>query len=84
MEREREIYRTQALESGKPEKIVERIVEGKIQKFYEQVCLLEQSFVKDQDRKVKEIVTDTIAKLGENIKVARFVRFQLGETTADA
>ena len=78
--KEREIFRSQALEEGKPEKIIDKIVDGKINKYYEQIVLLEQAFVKDQDKKVKDVITDTIAKLGENMQVARFSRFQLGET----
>ena len=77
--KEREILTEQAKASGKPEKIIEKMVEGRIQKYYEEVCLLEQKFVKDQDRAVKEIVNDAIAKLGENIRVRRFARFQLGK-----
>ncbi len=77
--KEREILTEQAKASGKPEKIIEKMVEGRIQKYYEEVCLLEQKFVKEQDRAVREIVNDAIAKLGENIRVRRFARFQLGK-----
>ena len=77
--KEREILTEQAKASGKPEKIIEKMVEGRIQKYYEEVCLLEQKFVKEQDRAVKEIINDAIAKLGENIRVRRFARFQLGK-----
>ena len=76
---EKEIYRNQALKEGKPEKIVDKIVDGRIEKFYGEACLMEQAFVKDTDRTVSEIVTDTIAKIGENIQIRRFVRFRLGE-----
>jgi len=76
--KERDILAEQAKASGKPEKIVEKMVEGRVQKFYEEVCLLEQPFVKDQDRRVKDIVAEAIAKIGENIRVRRFARFQLG------
>jgi elongation factor Ts len=79
LENEREIYRRQALESGKPEKVVEKIVDGKIDRFYSEVCLLEQSFIKNPDRKVSDILTEAIARLGENIQVKRFSRYQLGE-----
>jgi elongation factor Ts len=75
---EREIFAEQAKASGKPEKIIEKMVEGRVQKFYEEACLMEQAFVKDQTRKVKDIVNEAIAKIGENIRVRRFVRFQLG------
>jgi elongation factor Ts len=81
LEKEREIYREQALQSGKPEKIVDRIVDGRIEKYYTEVCLLEQPFVKDADVTIGELVTQTIASLGENIRIARFVRMKLGDTT---
>ncbi len=79
LDKEREIYRLQALESGKPEKIVDKIVEGKIDKFYSEVCLLEQSFIKDPDKKVIDVVNDAIARLGENTQIRRFSRYHLGE-----
>jgi elongation factor Ts len=79
LQREAEIYRRQALDSGKPEKVVERIVEGKVERFYSEVCLLEQAFIKDPDRKVRDIIQQTITRLGENIQVRRFVRYHLGE-----
>jgi elongation factor Ts len=79
LENEREIYRRQALESGKPEKVIEKIVDGKIDRFYSEVCLLEQSFIKNPDQKVADILTEAIARLGENIQVKRFSRYQLGE-----
>ncbi len=78
IEKEKAIYREQALASGKPEHVVDRIVEGKLNKFFEEVCLLEQTFIKDDSKKVKDIITEAIAKLGENIRVARFARFQVG------
>jgi len=79
LEREREIYRTQALESGKPAKVIDKIVEGKTERFYSEVCLLEQTYIKDSDLTVKEILDNMIAKIGENITIRRFARFQLGE-----
>ena len=82
LDKEREIYRQQALEQGKPGKVVDRIIEGKIDKFYSEVCLLEQSFIKDPDKKVLDVVNDAIARLGENIQVRRFARFSLGEGAA--
>jgi elongation factor Ts len=82
LDKERQIYRQQALESGKPEKIVDKIVEGKIDKFYSEVCLLEQAFIKDQDKKVAEVITEAVARLGENIQVRRFARYNLGEGAA--
>jgi len=81
IEKEKEIYRTQAKNEGKPEKIIERIVEGKLEKYFQEVCLLEQPFVKDQDRSMKNRMDETIAKLGENVAVKRFVRFRLGDET---
>ncbi len=79
LEKEREIYRQQMIDQGKPEHIVDKIVDGKLEKYYEESCLLEQPFIKDQDKKVQDIVTEAIAKLGENIQVRRFARFGLGE-----
>jgi len=79
IEKERDIYRHQALESGKPEKVIEKIVEGKMERFYSEVCLLEQGFIKDPDRKVADILNDAIARLREKIEVRRFARFHLGE-----
>jgi elongation factor Ts len=80
IDQEREIYRAQAKASGKPEKVIEKIVEGKIDKFLSDICLLEQPFIRDPEKTVKDIVTEAIAKLGENILVRRFARFQLGES----
>ncbi len=79
LEREKEIYRSQASQEGKPEKIWEKIMEGKLKKYYEDVCFLEQKFVKNQDITVGTLVKDMMAKTGENIIVRRFARFQLGE-----
>jgi elongation factor Ts len=77
--REKDIYMTQAKEAGKPEKMLEKIAEGKLKKFYSEVCLLDQPFVKEPDKTVADLITEKIAALGENITVGRFVRFQLGE-----
>ncbi len=79
LDREREIYRDQALAEGKPEKIVDRIVEGKIEKFYSECVLLEQPFVKNPDQTIGEYLAEKVAKIGENIQVRRFSRFMLGE-----
>jgi elongation factor Ts len=79
IEKELDIYRTQARNEGKPEPVVERIAQGKLEKFYQEVCLLEQSFIRDPNKSVNDLITEYIAKLGENIVVRRFVRFQLGE-----
>ncbi len=80
IEKEKNIYRKQALESGKPEKIIDKIAEGKLEKFYQEVCLIEQSFIKNPDITVKELLEELIVKMGEKILVNRFIRFQLGET----
>jgi len=77
---EKEIQRARALGEGKPEKVVDKIVEGRLGKFYEEVCLLEQPFVKDNSMTVGQLIAGKIAKLGENITVSRFVRFKVGET----
>jgi len=79
VEKEKEVYRKQALLSGKPEKIIDKIVEGKMKKFYSEVCLLEQSYVRDPELTVKELLDSKIGKIGENIVLRRFSRFQLGE-----
>ena len=81
-EKETSIYRQQALETGKPEKVVDKIVEGKMERFYSDVCLLEQSFIKDPDKKVADRVNEAMARLGENIQVRRFARYLLGERAA--
>jgi elongation factor Ts len=79
LERERAIYRDQAVESGKPENVLDRIVEGKIEKFYSESVLMEQAFIKNPEVTVQELVNEVIAKLGENIQVRRFARFKVGE-----
>lgn len=79
VERERAIYRAQAREEGKPEHVIERIVEGRLEKFYQEVCLMEQPFVKDENRTIRDLLSDALAKLGERIVLRRFVRYQLGE-----
>ena len=78
LEKEREILRAEALEAGKPEKIIDRIVEGRIKKYYEENCLIEQPFIKDNDVKVGELLSKYMAKLGENITVKRFARYKVG------
>lgn len=80
IESERAIYRAQALEEGKPEHVADRIVEGRLGKFYQQACLMEQPFVKDEDKTIESLITDGIAKLGENIVLRRFVRYEVGES----
>ena len=78
VDREREIYRAQALDSGKPENIVDKIISGKIEKFLSEVCLLDQKFVKDPDLSIQDLLNELIAKMGENISIKRFARFQIG------
>lgn len=77
--KEREILKAQVIESGKPENVADRIVDGKIEKFYEEVCLLEQPYIRDPKIKVRDLLNSLIAKIGENIVIRRFVRYQLGE-----
>jgi elongation factor Ts len=78
LEREKDIYRAQAAATGKPAPVIERIVDGKMAKFYEEVCLLEQPFIKDQAVSIKELIAQKVGKLGENITVRRFARFKVG------
>ncbi|MDO8426774.1 MAG: translation elongation factor Ts [Deltaproteobacteria bacterium] len=79
MEKEKEIYAVQARESGKPEQVIRKMVEGKVEKFFKEVCLLEQPFVKNPDMTIEKLVMEAIARLGENISVRRFSRFKVGE-----
>jgi elongation factor Ts len=79
LEKEREILKAQALNEGKPQNVVDRIVEGRIEKFYKENCLLEQEYIRDPEKTVKDLLNETIAKLGENIVIRRFVRFERGE-----
>ncbi len=79
IEKEKEIYREQLKDSGKPENVIEKIIEGKLNKFFEEYCLLEQDYIFEEGKKVQDIVTEAIAKIGENIKVSRFVRMEVGE-----
>jgi len=79
IEKEKEIYSDQAKKSNKPAEIIEKMVEGRLKKFYKENVLIEQDFVKDPNKTIKDIITDTVGKLGENIVVSRFGRFQLGE-----
>jgi len=80
IEKEKDIYRNQSLREGKPEKIVDKIIAGKIEKFFSEVCLIEQSYVREPDVTIKELLDSQIGKLGENIIIRRFCRYQLGET----
>jgi elongation factor Ts len=79
IEKEKEILRAEAATSGKPEKVLDKIVEGKLEKFFKEQCLLEQAYIKNPDITVKDFIYDNVAKLGENISVRRFARYQLGE-----
>jgi len=81
LDKEREIYRAQAKATGKPEPVIEKIVAGKMEKFYEDNCLCEQHFIRDESVTINEMITQAIAKLGENISVRRFVRFKVGESS---
>jgi elongation factor Ts len=80
LEKEREIYRDQARETGKPEKVLDKIVEGKVEKFFKESCLMEQVYVKNPDLTIADLLNEMIAQIGENISIRRFVRFQLGES----
>jgi len=82
IEQERSIYAAQAANSGKPAQVIEKMVGGKVEKFFADVCLLEQPFIKDPDKQVGRLISDAVAKLGENVVVRRFARFQLGEQSS--
>lgn len=79
IEQEKAVYRAQGLNEGKPERVIDKIVEGRVEKYYQQVCMLEQPFIKDPDRTVQDLVNEKIATMGENISVRRFARFEMGE-----
>ena len=79
LEKEKEIFYAQAKGLGKPDKVVDQIAQGKLEKFYEEVCLLEEPFIKDPEVKVRDLLTQKIAKIGENIRISRFIRYRLGE-----
>ena len=79
VEREKDIFKEQAKSEGKPDEIIEKMITGRLQKFYQESCLLEQTYIKDPDKKVKDLITESIATLGENISISRFVRFSIGE-----
>ena len=79
IDKEKAIYKAQAMNEGKPENIAEKMVEGRLKKYFKDICLMEQPFVKDQDKSVNDAVKETIASIGENIKIRRFVRYQMGE-----
>ncbi len=79
IEKEREVYRAQLRDQGKPEKVWDKILEGKVDKFYKDICLLEQPFIKDPDKTIGELQTEAVAKIGENIQIRRFTRYQVGD-----
>lgn len=79
VQREKEVLRAQALEEGKPEKVIEKMIEGRLDKFFKEKCLMEQPFIKDPDKTVQELIHENIARIGENINVRRFARYELGE-----
>jgi elongation factor Ts len=83
VQKEKDILRTQTLESGKPEKVIDRIVDGRLEKFFSEVCLLNQPFIKNPDLTVQDMLNEAIARIGENIVIRRFVRYQLGEAAED-
>ena len=78
--REKDIFTEQAKSQGKPDNIIERMVEGRINKFYQESCLMDQTYIKDQDKKIRDLFTETISTLGENISINRYIRFAIGET----
>ena len=84
LERERTVYRVQAEESGKPAKVIEKIVAGKVEKFYGENCLLEQAFIRDPGKTVQDVVNEAVGRIGENIVVNRFSRFQIGEAASES
>ncbi|HBK54451.1 MAG TPA: translation elongation factor Ts [Syntrophomonas wolfei] len=79
IDREKEVLKAQALEEGKPEKVIEKMVEGRVEKFFKERCLLEQAFIKDLDKSVQELINENIARMGENITIRRFARYEVGE-----
>jgi len=81
IEKERDIYRSMALAEGKPEKVLDKIVEGRLEKYYEDACLMDQLFIRDQEKKIGDLVKELSGKVGENIVVRRFARFQLGDAS---
>jgi elongation factor Ts len=83
IEKEKDILRTQAVDSGKPKKVIDRIVEGRLEKFFSEVCLIDQPFIKNPDQTIQNMLNEAISRIGENIAIRRFVRYQLGETVED-
>lgn len=79
VEKEKEVLRVQAQNEGKPAQVIEKMLDGRLNKFYEEICLLDQPFIKDQDKKVSDIITESVGRIGEKISVRRFVRYEMGE-----
>ena len=84
LKKEESIFKEQALSSGKPENVVDKIVNGKLEKLYSEICLLDQSYIKDTDKKISDLLNEAIATLGENIVIARFIRFAVGENSSSS
>ena len=84
LKKEESIFKEQALSSGKPENVVDKIVHGKLEKLYSEICLLDQSYIKDTDKKISDLLNEAIATLGENIVIARFIRFAVGENSSSS
>ena len=84
LQKEESIYKEQALSSGKPENVVDKIVKGKLEKLYSEICLLDQLYIKDTDKKISDLLNEAIATLGENIVIARFIRFAVGENSSSS
>ena len=84
LQKEESIFKEQALSSGKPENVVDKIVKGKLEKLYSEICLLDQSYIKDTDKKISDLLNEAIATLGENIVIARFIRFAVGENSSSS
>ena len=84
LQKEESIFKEQALSSGKPENVVDKIVHGKLEKLYSEICLLDQSYIKDTDKKISDLLNEAIATLGENIVIARFIRFAVGENSSSS
>ncbi|HHY46699.1 MAG TPA: translation elongation factor Ts [Firmicutes bacterium] len=82
LEEEKKIYRAQALAEGKPERVVDKIVEGRLEKFFQEVCLLDQPYIREQGKTIKDLIAEVIARVGENITIGRFARFEVGEGSA--
>lgn len=83
LNKEREVHKQWAIQQGKPENVIDRIIEGRMKEFYSRVCLLEQPYIKDEEQTIQDLINGVIGKVGEKISVARFVRYRVGETAGD-